>query len=333
MAVNDWIEDSDDDVSTWNQKAEEAKKRAATPSGIMNKFDRKLLGDKMKPSIFRALTVKFGEKFIHWLWLPNGKKVGVNCAIKPAQFDNRAEICPICAHTVAGGGHGPEGEHPDYNHYYYFICLMGQVEKVYMQNPKNPKDPEDLIANDKVVWHFEPMVLETTEGLYGKIAKHAGDPVYPEGANGKITAYNMKVWKYMKKGATGLASDVRYNAEYYDSAERVKTALNDKNEKVEIDLNIAMLLKDQVRAECHPSKPEVLRLMLDTSAAAAGSAAIGTTEEEPPAHATDGAASTAVADDFDDETPATEQAPPPTEESPPATVNKAPAAVADDDEF
>ena len=257
MSVSEWLDDTDESLGEIDGEIEGATKRASEGrGGVRNTFKReKISDDKNKKTIFRLLTARSGERFKHWLWLPNGKKVGMNCAANKDQQDNSIKRCPFCQYVATGGGASGESR-AQLNHEYMFIALVGTVQKVYKEI-----DGKD-VATDKVIWTPEPQCVLATPPMARQFYQWYKNTEFPEGADGKITSYNFQAYKYYKSGGS-QAKDIRYSIDYYDSSPRPTEALDENNESVTIDLSIANVIRDQIAHECQPNDPDVLRAMLE----------------------------------------------------------------------
>jgi hypothetical protein len=259
MVISEWLDDSPEEQERWGQEIDKTRQRINEGGrGIRNKFKRKQIGDSEHKTIIRLLTVKHGQLFEHWLYLPNGKRLGRNCAAGKDEMDNAIAICPLHSYVAAGNGAGPLGD-PKLSHEFLFIALIGRVEKVNVQDAGGK-----ITRVDHVFWMPEPQCFFATKGMAADFFRWRGNKEYPKGANGLITEYNFSVYRYQDQG--DKRSDIRYKVEYYDSAPRPTHAFNDKNEEVEIDLKIANIIRDQIEIACRPSTPAALEAMLRSAA-------------------------------------------------------------------
>jgi hypothetical protein len=255
--TNPWIEDSDlppEEQQELNKRGAAARSRTGVGRSE-NVFEQKQLPEgKKNRVVFRLLTARFGESYRHWYTLPDGNKTADNCCCTPDERANRLAKCPVCQYMEAGMGNPGQGLGYDNTaHNYYLLCLFGERKTVHVRDQTTGQVRAE---EEGIVWDPEPKIFKVGGMIFDELWKWKGNPDYPVGAGGDLTATNWSVWKDLQKNRT------LYPVEPYNVSPRPQYGTDAEGNAVEIDIGTAAILRDQIIKECEPSMPEQLMTKL-----------------------------------------------------------------------
>lgn len=240
----------------WQRRLQGARRRGAGGRLEPDLKQQKLPeGNK---TLLRLLSMKFGERYMHFFFDTEGNKKAANCVAIVDYKGDKCDICPACLKARDFGDQDHGGANT--SHVYYFLCIMGKITEMLVRDKNDPTaEPE---VEKAIIWNYNPIVFQCTSGLFNQINKRFGDADYPPKANGDATRYAFQI----RKKSTGTqAKDVEYEANPYLGFEG---DIGDIPKQVDMSLLPNAWLK--VQKLCEPSDREFVLEKLGTPIKTAG---------------------------------------------------------------